>query len=154
MIRFLAVGGVAAVLTAASFAAPASADAVSPDKVVFEDGAVAKSLTGKPGDAKNGREVFKARKLGNCLACHVNSDMPDEQWHGEVGPSLDGVAERYDEAQLRGMIVNSKNTFEGTIMPSFYRLENGALPLEKFAGKTILTAEEVEDVVAYLKTLK
>ena len=133
---------------------PALAGPISPTDVAFQDGEVTKSLTGKAGDAKKGREVFMARKLGNCLACHANSEMKEQPWHGEVGPSLDGVAERYEEAALRGLIVNAKETFDGTIMPSFYRLENGALPLKKFKGKTILSAEQVEDVVAYLKTLK
>ncbi len=133
----------------------ASAGTIKPDDVVFApNGAVSTSLTGTPGDPANGRKVFANRKLGNCLACHKNSDLSEQQFHGEIGPALDGVAERYDEAQLRGILVNSKKTFEGTIMPSFYRLKNGARTMKKFQGKTILTAQQVEDVVAYLKTLK
>ena len=125
-----------------------------PSDVVFEDGAVAQSLTGVPGDPANGRAVFKNRKKGNCLACHVNSDLADEQFHGEIGPPLDGVAERYTEAELRGIIVNAKMVFEDTIMPAFYRVDGLNRVLKKFQGKTILTAQEVEDVVAYLMTLK
>ncbi len=133
----------------------ASAGVVAPNDVVFEsDGAVSQSLTGVPGDPANGRKVFAHRKKGNCLACHKNSDLSEQQFHGEIGPELDGVAERYDEAHLRGILVNSKKTFEGSIMPSFYRLENGARTMKKFQGKTILTAQEVEDVLAYLMTLK
>ncbi len=131
------------------------AQVVAPDDVVFDEyGAVEASLTGAPGDPAAGRQVFLNRKLGNCLACHVNSDLAEQPFHGEVGPPLDGVADRYEESQLRGLLVNSKMTFEGTIMPSFYRLENGARPLASFEGKTILTAEQVEDVLAYLLTLK
>jgi len=133
----------------------ASAGVVNPDDVVFApNGAVAAALTGTPGESANGRKVCANRKLGNCLACHKNSDLSEQQFHGEIGPVLDGVAERYDEAQLRGILVDSKKTFEGTIMPSFYRLKNGARTMKKFQGKTILTAQQVEDVVAYLKTLK
>ncbi len=132
----------------------ASAQMVGPDDVTFADGAVAASLTGAAGDAANGRKVFANRKQGNCLACHQNSEMPEQTFHGEVGPSLDGVADRWDEAQMRGILVDSKNTFEGTIMPSFYRLKNGVRPLKKFDGKTVLTAEQVEDVLAYIQTLK
>lgn len=132
----------------------AFADVVAPDMVAFEDGAVTESLTGVPGDAANGRNLFKDRKLGNCLACHTNTDQSDQSFHGEVGPSLDGVADRWDTAQLRGILVNSKMMFEGTIMPSFYRTENGARTMEKFQGKSILTAEQIEDVLAYLQTLK
>ena len=154
MNRYFAAGLVATSIGLAALTSPALAAPVGPDDVAFDEGSVAKSLTGKAGDAKSGREIFMARKLGNCLACHENPDMTDQPFHGDVGPSLEGVAERYDQAQLRGLVVNAKNSFEGTIMPSFYRLENGALPLGKFAGKTILSAQEVEDLVAYLMTLK
>jgi len=136
-------------MTSFAFAADVSAD-----DVVFEDGAVAASLTGAAGDATAGRKVFANRKQGNCLACHANAEMPEQSFHGEVGPALDGVADRWEEAELRGILVNSKATFEDSIMPSFYRTENGVRPLKKFAGKTILSAQQVEDVLAYLKTLK
>lgn len=155
------VGGVSALAMIALAAcaaneAPMSAVAaeVAPGDVTFDDGAVMASLTGVSGDAANGREVFANRKLGNCLACHVNSDMADLPFHGEVGPPLDGVGDRWSAEELRGIVSNSKMMFEGSIMPSFYRLENGERPLPDFEGKSILTAQEVEDVVAYLLTLK
>lgn len=154
MKRQLAIGRAAATLAIVACGFAANAEPVAPDAVVFKDGAVEASLTGAAGDPVKGREWFAGRRLGNCLACHENSDLKNEQFHGEVGPPLDGVAERYNEAELRGLVINAKHTFEGTIMPSFYRLENGAQPLKKFAGKAILTAEQVEDIVAYLKTLK
>ncbi len=135
-------------------ASAAFAGETGANDVKFNDGAVAVSLTGVAGDPANGRKVFINRKKGNCLACHVNSEIPEQSFHGEIGPPLDGVAERYQTAELRGILVNSKNTFKGTIMPSFYRTKNGARPLAKFAGKTILTAQQIEDVLAYLKTLK
>lgn len=137
-----------------STATTAFAETAAPDAVAFDEGAVTQSLTGVAGDPAKGREWFAGRKLGNCLACHANSDLDEQSFHGEVGPELDGVADRWTEAELRGIIVNAKMMFEGTIMPSFYRLENGARTHENFAGKTILSAEQVEDVVAYLMTLK
>lgn len=137
-----------------AMAGAAVAGPVAPSAVAFEDGAVAASLTGAAGDAAKGRDWFAGRKLGNCLACHQNSDLAEESFHGEVGPALDGVADRWSEAELRGIVVNAKMMFDGTIMPSFYRSENGARPLDKFAGQSILSAEQVEDVVAYLMTLK
>ncbi len=60
----------------------------APGSVSFEDGSVIASLTGVAGDAAAGRNTFKNRKQGNCLACHMNDDMPNEQFHGEVGPPL------------------------------------------------------------------
>ncbi len=137
-----------------AFSVAAHAGTVAPDDVVFDGGAVAVSLSGIAGNPADGRKLFANRKKGNCLACHVNSEMKDQPFPGEIGPSLDGVAGRYDTAQLRGILANSKMTFENTIMPSFYRLKNGARTMKKFQGKTILTAQQVEDVLAYLKTLK
>ncbi|MBY8977684.1 sulfur oxidation c-type cytochrome SoxX [Rhodobacteraceae bacterium NNCM2] len=131
-----------------------AADPVGPGDVVFDEGAVATSLTGVPGDPVKGKEWFVGRKLGNCLACHQNADATEESFHGEVGPPLDGVADRWSEAELRGIVVNSKMMFEGTIMPSFYRDTGFNRVHEKFAGKTILGPQQVEDVVAYLLTLK
>ncbi|WP_075996149.1 sulfur oxidation c-type cytochrome SoxX [Salaquimonas pukyongi] len=137
------------------FAGQALADAVAPADVKFEDGAVAMPVSGAAGDPTNGANVFKSRKLGNCLACHANSAMKNELFHGEVGPELDGVADRWSAEELRAIIVNSKAVFgEETVMPGFYSLDVGKNVREDLVGKTILSAQEVEDVVAYLGTLK
>ena len=127
---------------------------VMPENVVFNDGAIGAALTAQAGDPAAGRKVFMNRKLGNCLACHANEDMGDQSFHGEVGPALDGVADRWEAAELRGIVVNSKMMFEGTIMPAFYKDGGFERNLKKFQGKSILNAQQVEDVVAYLLTLK
>ncbi|MDG2430237.1 MAG: c-type cytochrome, partial [Paracoccaceae bacterium] len=100
---------------AAAFIGSASlAGSIAPSDVAFgSDGEVAASLTGVSGDAANGRKLFMNRKKGNCLACHVNSEMSEQSFHGEVGPELDGVAARWNTAELRGILVNSKGMFEG-----------------------------------------
>ncbi len=141
-------------VVAALAATPALSSEVAPGDVVFEDGIVNASLTGAPGDAASGRAVFANRKQGNCLACHANSDLSEESFHGEVAPLIDGVADRWTEAELRGIVSNAKMMFEGTMMPAFYIDSGYERPLEDFAGKSILTAQQVEDVVAYLMTLK
>ncbi|MEM6489217.1 MAG: sulfur oxidation c-type cytochrome SoxX [Pseudomonadota bacterium] len=132
----------------------ATAD-VEPDKVVFSDYAVDQPLTAEAGDAQRGRAAFSDRKLGNCLACHANADFDGEElFHGEVGPVLDGVGSRWSASELRAIVVNSKMVFgEHTIMPAFYRASGYNRPLDKFDGKTILSAQQVEDLVAYLMTL-
>ena len=138
----------------AAFATMATAQTAAPDDVTFDEyGAVAMSLTGVAGDAANGRKLFANRKLGNCLACHQNNDLLEQSFHGEVGPSLDGAGDRWNEEELRGIIANAKNTFDGTIMPAFYRTSGFNRNLEKFEGKSILSAQDVEDVLAYLLTL-
>ncbi len=146
---------IATAVVAAFFAGTATAqDTVVPTAVMFDEGAVGVSLTGVVGDAANGRKVFANRKQGNCLACHANADLSEQSFHGEVGPPLDGAADRWSEDELRGIVTNSKLMFEGTIMPAFYIDAGYTRPLEKFDGKSILSAQQVEDVVAYLMTLK
>jgi sulfur-oxidizing protein SoxX len=141
-----------AVLAVAVSAAGAE---VAPGDVKIEDGLVMQSLTSQPGDPAMGREWAAGRKRGNCLACHANSDLKDEQFHGEIGPLLDGVGDRWSAEELRAILVNSKAVFgDATMMPAFYRDTGFTRPAEKFAGKTILTAQQVEDIIAYLLTLK
>jgi len=141
---------------AIAIASGATAAEVAPADVKFtEDNTVEASLTGTPGDPAKGREVFADRRLGNCLACHANTDMKDQLFHGDVGPSLDGVASRWNEAQLRAILVDSKKVFtDATVMPGFYTLNVGINVREESVGKTIISAQDVEDVVAYLATLK
>lgn len=115
---------------------------------------IAKSLTNTRGDPARGREVMVDRVKGNCLACHKVSALSDEEDHGDIGPTLDAVASRYTEAQLRQLVVNPKIYFQNTLMPAFYKNEDFIRVLDKFQGKPILTAAEVEDVVAFLKTLR
>ena len=132
----------------------ATAD-TAPADVEIKDLVIENSLTGSAGDPAEGRKVFADRKLGNCLACHANSEMADQQFHGEVGPSLDGVATRWTEGHLRTILVNAKAVFsEETVMPGFYSLEVGANVRKDLIGKTILSAGQIEDLVAYLQQLK
>jgi len=114
---------------------------------------IPQSLTGAPGDPARGRKVAVNRKKGNCLACHA-MPIPEQPFHGQVGPPLAGVGARYSEGQLRLRVVDSKLINPATIMPAFYRAEGFHRVMKKFQGKTILDPQEVEDVVAYLMTLK
>ena len=128
---------------------------VAPADVTFEDFAVPVSLTGVPGNAEEGAKVFKDRGLGNCLACHANQAMEKELFHGTVGPAVDGAGSRWEPEQLRAIVTDSKKVFgDETVMPGFYSLDVGEKVREDLVGKTILTAQQVEDVVAYLSTLK
>lgn len=128
---------------------------VEPDKVQFSDGEVAMSLTGVAGDPAAGAKTVADKKLGNCLACHAISALSKELFHGDVGPSLDGVADRWSEAQLRAIVADSKQVFgDETVMPGFYSLNVGVNVGKDFVGKTILGPQDVEDVVAFLTTLK
>ena len=123
-------------------------------KYKIEDDAIKASLTGKAGDVAKGRKLATNRKKGNCLACHVVSDLKEQQFHGKIAPPLDGAADRYSEGELRLRLVNPKTANEDTIMPSFYEAASLHRVMKKFKGKTILSAQEVEDVLAYVMTLK
>jgi sulfur-oxidizing protein SoxX len=124
-------------------------------KFLDDNNKIDTSLSGKAGDAVAGRKTFANRKLGNCLACHVNSEMGEQSFHGEIGPSLDKVSERYSAAELRAILVDSKKSLsETTMMPGFYSLGVGVRVADKFKDKTILNAQQVEDILAYLQTLK
>ncbi|MDG1171024.1 MAG: sulfur oxidation c-type cytochrome SoxX [Sulfitobacter sp.] len=144
---------------ASSFAV--NAEEIAPTQVAFDDGSVATSLTGVPGDAASGRNIVGNKGLGNCVACHQVTDLADVPWHGEIGPMLDGAGDRWSEAELRGIVVNAKMMFEDSLMPSFYKTEGFIRPGNAYTGKAadetfgpLLSAQQVEDVVAYLATLK
>ncbi len=112
-----------------------------------------KSLTGQPGDAASGRKVAIDRKLGNCLACHV-LPVPEQPFHGDVGPDLSEAGGALSEGEIRLRIVNSKVLNPDTIMPAFYRIDGFERVKKAFQGKAMLSAQQVEDVVAYVMTLK
>ena len=154
----------AALVGAVALSATAAfADEVPPAAVVFgEYGEIEQSLSGQPGDPAAGQKVYSDRALGNCVACHTVSSLVDTvAFHGDVGPPLDGVADRWNEAELRGIVANAKNVYDGTIMPAFYKTTGYVRPGEGFTTKPaveplppLLTAQQIEDVVAFLMTLK
>ncbi len=148
--------GVAIAIATVSFA-----EDVSPDDVAFSEyGEIEVSLSGQAGDAAAGKEIMVSRGKGNCIACHQVTALEEYPFHGEVGPTLDGVGEYRNAAELRGIVANAKMTYDGTIMPAFYRTSGFIRPGNAFTGKAaegalspLLTAQEIEDVVAYLLTL-
>lgn len=116
--------------------------------------AIEEPLCGLIGDAARGRELAADSHAGNCLACH-RMPIPEESFHGTIGPPLQGVGARYTPAQLRVRVVDEQQVNPFTIMPGFYRDPRFANRVaDEFWGKTFLTAQQVEDIVAYLVTLK
>ncbi|MBB4265705.1 sulfur oxidation c-type cytochrome SoxX [Roseospira visakhapatnamensis] len=127
-------------------------DPVTPFTIV--DGyTVPDSLTETPGDPERGRKWVINRKLGNCLSCH-EMPIPEEQFHGQTGPALYGVADVYDEGELRLRLVDPKALNPYSMMPSFHKVDGLHRVLSGFEGKPILSAQQVEDVIAYLMTLR
>ncbi len=147
--RFFGVAAAAAFFAALAFGARA-AEFITYDIV---DEAIPQSLTGKAGDPVKGRKTAINRKKGNCLACHV-LPIPEQADHGEVGPPLNDVGSRLGAGEIRLRIVNPKVVNPDTIMPAFYRIHGLHRVQKKWQGKTIISAQDVEDIVAYMMTLK
>ncbi|MHA6324963.1 sulfur oxidation c-type cytochrome SoxX [Roseivivax sp. CAU 1753] len=151
-----------AITAAIIVAGGAYAEGVAPTEVSYgEYGAVDVSLSGASGDPAAGAKVLSERSLGNCVACHQVSALADVPFQGEVGPSLDGAGSRWEEADLRGIVADAKQTFPDSVMPSFYKTTGYIRPGDAYTGKAgveplppLLSAQEIEDVVAFLMTLK
>jgi sulfur-oxidizing protein SoxX len=111
------------------------------------------SLSGQPGDPVRGRALVVSRQEGLCILCH-SGPFPEERFQGNLAPDLAASAARLSPAQLRARIVDASRFNPDTIMPSYFRTENLRRVAPQFAGKTILTAQEIEDVVAFLVSLK
>ena len=148
-------------IAASLLALPAVAETTPPSQITWQDDvAIPAALTDTPGDVENGK-VLMNKGAGNCIACHQVSALEELPFHGEIGPSLDGVAARWSEAELRGILANAKRMFPGSMMPSFYKTEGFIRVGDGYTGKPLeseveplLTAQQIEDLVAYLKTLE
>ena len=137
---------VAALALAAAGASPLRA-------FVVVDGGIPQSLTGRAGDPARGREVVASRDLGNCLLCHA-APIEGERFQGDLAPDLAGVGRRLTPAQLRLRLVDPTRINPETIMPAYYRVDSLERVAAAYRGRPVLTAEQIEDAVAYLATLR
>ena len=110
-------------------------------------------LTTAAADAARGRAIVADRTRGLCLLCH-SGPFPEERFQGNLAPSLAGAGARWSAGQLRLRLVDGKRLNPDSIMPSYYRTEGLTRVRENFQGRTILTAQEIEDVIAFLLTLR
>jgi sulfur-oxidizing protein SoxX len=115
--------------------------------------AIPASLTGTGGNPERGRAIVINRQVGLCLLCH-SGPFPQERFQGTLAPDLKGAGARATEGQLRLRIVDASRLKPDTIMPPYYRVDGLERVAPSFQGKPILTAEQIEDVVAYLVTLR
>jgi sulfur-oxidizing protein SoxX len=111
------------------------------------------SLTGAKGDPARGRAIVTNRQLGLCLLCH-SGPFPEERFQGNLAPDLAGTGKRWSEGELRLRIVDSSRINPATIMPAYHRTDGLARVAPAWRGKPVLSAEQIEDVVAFLTTLK
>jgi len=110
-------------------------------------------LSSDGGDPARGRALVVARDNANCVLCHAVPD-PAIRFAGDVGPSLAGVGRRLSVAQLRLRVADNLEVNRATVMPSYYKVDGLAQVAAVYAGKPILSAREVDDIVAWLATLQ
>lgn len=115
--------------------------------------AIPTSLTGEPGEAARGRAIVANRQLGLCLLCHAGP-FAEERFQGTLAPNLGGAGARWSEGQLRLRVIDSSYLNPATLMPSFYRVDGLTRPGAAWKARPVLTAQEIEDVVALLRTLR
>lgn len=130
---------------------PARADLVV--EYVVRDGAIREPLSSRPGEPERGRAVVLDPERGNCAICHP-VPLAEVEFYGDVGPDLEGVGGRYGEGELRLRVVDPKHLNPDSVMPAYYRVDGLHRVLERYRGEPILSAQEVEDVVAWLSTLQ
>ncbi|UGQ46631.1 sulfur oxidation c-type cytochrome SoxX [Massilia endophytica] len=122
--------------------------------LAVRDGGIPDPLPGaSAGDAARGRAIVANRQLGLCLLCH-SGPIPEERFQGDLAPDLAGAGSRWNAAQLRLRIADSSRINPETIMPAYFRSTGLARVAPAHQGKSILSAQQIEDVVAYLLTLR
>ncbi len=109
-------------------------------------------LTDQAGDPDRGREIVRDTSRASCLICHSISALPDRD-QGELGPPLDGVGSIHPDEELRQRIIDARRISPDTIMPPYYATDGLYRVGARWAGQTIYSAQDVEDVVAFLMTL-
>ena len=140
------------ILAGALLALPGFAAAQELRNYTVTGDAIAQSLTGMPGDAARGRALVLDRS-NTCVLCH-NGPFPEAKFQGDLAPDLSGSGKRWSEGQLRLRLVDASSLNPATIMPSYYRIEGLTRVGSAWRGKPILSAEQIEDMVAYLVTLR
>jgi L-cysteine S-thiosulfotransferase len=139
-------------LVATAFALPCATDEVGMRSYVVAGDAIPTSLTGTPGDAARGRALVLDR-TSTCILCH-SGPFQETRFQGDLAPNLAGAGSRWSEGQLRLRLVDASSLNPGTIMPSYYRLDGLLRVGTAWRGKPILSAEQIEDIVAYLASLR
>lgn len=119
----------------------------------IEGDAIPAALTGEMGDATRGLGVFTGRDEGHCVLCHAVDGL-DAEFQGNVGPNLSGLGDRLTPAQIRLRIADAQSIWPETVMPSYYRVSGLNQVAPEYEGEPALSARQIEDLVAYLSSLK
>jgi sulfur-oxidizing protein SoxX len=138
-------------ICALPYATASAQEPLAPLGVVGD--AIPASLTGTQGDPVRGRAIVANRQVGLCLLCH-SGPIPEERLQGTLAPDLKGAGSRWSEGQLRLRIADAARLNPASIMPPYYRIDGLQRVAPAYRGKPVLTAGQIEDVVAYLGTLR
>ena len=122
-------------------------------QIIWYGDAIPNSLSGLAGDPIKGRTIVTSRQTGLCILCHAGP-FPEERFQGNLAPDLQLSVANLSTAQLRARLVDPSKTNTNTIMPAYFRIDHLQRVAPPFAGKTVLSAQEIEDVIAYLLTIK
>ncbi len=141
----------AAALAVCLAASPAAGQTVAPFAVTGD--AVDSPLAGLSGDASRGARIVRNRETANCLICHTIPDA-SEPFMGEIGPPLAGAGLRLTPGQIRLRLIDPTLVNAGAIMPAYHRVADLVNVEERHRGRPVLSAQEIEDLVAYLSGLK
>jgi len=144
-------GGVMMVAPWTSFAQAQQPQPQPPLQVVGD--AIPQALTATPGDPARGRAIVASRQLGLCLLCH-SGPIPEERFQGNLAPDLAGAGSRWSEGQLRLRIADAQHLNPASMMPAYYRSEGLVRVGPAWQGKPIMNPQQIEDVVAFLRTLR
>ena len=139
--------------TAASWSTQAADSITEPSPFIVEDNVILEPLQGRIGNAARGRAIVANRQLGLCLLCHA-APIPEERFQGNLSVDLGGIGSRASAEQLRIRLVDARKLNSETIMPSYYRVDKLTRVAPAQQGRTIFSAQQIEDVVAYLLTLR
>jgi L-cysteine S-thiosulfotransferase len=146
----LAIFSVCLWFATSAYALPGAANAQPLQNYVVDGDAIPASLTGGPGDPARGRALIVDRS-STCILCH-SGPFPEQKFQGDLAPNLAGAGGRWSEGQLRFRLVDASRLNPATIMPSFYRVDGLDRVGPAWRDKPILSAEQIEDIVAYLVT--
>lgn len=124
---------------------------VASDQIIGD--AIPASLTSAPGNVEHGEMEFISRDGAHCVLCHVVDGL-DAEFQGNVGPDLSLVGDRFTSGQIRLRIVDYQIVQPGTLMPSYYRTHDLYQVGDEFTDAPVLSAQDVEDLVAYLSALR
>ena len=142
---------VASLTAAVCIACPACAQDRS--RLTVVGNAMPYSLTDAKGDPARGRAITLSRQSGLCILCH-SGPFPEERFQGNLAPDLRGAGARFSEGELRLRIVDSSRVNAATIMPAYFQTQGLTRVASAYQGKPVLSAEQIEDVVAFLLTLR